>query len=365
MNRRQILVGSGAATLALAGASYVGWRQTGSLDGYERSVAAMRSAFAARPETTELVRAAALAPSGHNTQPWVFHAEADAIRISPDLSRRTPIVDPDDHHLFVSLGCAAENLAIAGSALGRPGLLGFDPRGEGVVSYTFADAPAGDPALFDAIARRQSTRADYDGKPVGPSDLKRLEAAAAIPAITLVLLTKPSEIAPVRDLVLAANGLQMGDPAFIRELKAWLRFSPRQALRSGDGLFSASSGSLALPEWLGAMLFDRVFTASSETDRYARQIASSAGIAVFVSDRDDRDHWFRAGRACQRFSLQATALGMKTAFVNQPVEVASLRPELAQRLGLAGRRPDLVMRFGYGPDLPYSARRPVQAVLRR
>ncbi|MGV1914250.1 Acg family FMN-binding oxidoreductase [Rhizobium sp. 22-785-1] len=363
MNRRQILIGTGAATLALAGASYAEWRQMGSLEAYEKSVAAMRSPFAARPETRELIRAATLAPSGHNTQPWVFSAEADAIRIHPDLSRRTPIVDPDDHHLFVSLGCAAENLAITGNAMGRSGALSFDAT-ERTVSYAFGDAPPGDPALFDAIAKRQSTRADYDGRRVSAADLKRLETAAAVPGITLVVLTEPSVVAPVRDMVIAGNDLQMGDPAFIRELKAWLRFSPRQALRLGDGLFSAASGSPSLPDWLGPKLFDLSFNAAAENEKYARHLNSSAGVAVFVSDKDDSDHWFRAGRACQRFSLQATALGLKTAFVNQPVEVASLRPELASLVGLAGRRPDLVMRFGYGSELPYSARRPVQAVLR-
>ena len=70
-----------------------------------------------------------------------------------------------------------------------------------------------------------------------------------------------------------------------------------------------------------------------------------------------------AGRACQRFALQATALGIKTAFVNQPVEVARLRPELAALAGLPGRRPDIVMRFGRGPAMPFSARRPVEEVL--
>ena len=69
-----------------------------------------------------------------------------------------------------------------------------------------------------------------------------------------------------------------------------------------------------------------------------------------------------AGRACQRFALQATALGLKHAFINQPVEVASLRPEMATLVGLPARRPDIVMRFGYGPALPFSARRPVEAV---
>jgi nitroreductase len=66
----------------------------------------------------EMVRDATLAPSGHNTKCWRFRIENRAIAILPDFSRRTPVVDPDDHHLYVSLGCAAENLALAAGAYG-------------------------------------------------------------------------------------------------------------------------------------------------------------------------------------------------------------------------------------------------------
>jgi hypothetical protein len=69
------------------------------------------------------------------------------------------------------------------------------------------------------------------------------------------------------------------------------------------------------------------------------------------------------GRACQRFALQATALGLKHAFINQPVEVPALRPELAALLGRPGQRPDVVMRFGFGPLMPYAPRRPVVEVI--
>ncbi len=62
-------------------------------------------------------------------------------------------------------------------------------------------------------------------------------------------------------------------------------------------------------------------------------------------------------------SLQATALGLKTAIMNQPVEVAKFRPDLAAFVGMPGRRLDIVMRFGYGPLMPYWARRPLAAVL--
>lgn len=151
----------------------------------------------------------------------------------------------------------------------------------------------------------------------------------------------------------------MADSDFLRKLKTWLRFGPRQALDTGDGLFAAASGNATTPAWLGPLLFDRLSHAPSEHDKSARHLRSSAGGAIFVSQRDDRDYWVRAGRACQRFALMATALGLKHAFVDQPAEVPRLRHELAALVGLPGRRPDIDMRFGYGPTLPFSARRAI------
>jgi hypothetical protein len=105
------------------------------------------------------------------------------------------------------------------------------------------------------------------------------------------------------------------------------------------------------------------FTAKSENERYAKQIRSSAGIGVLVSGASDRAHWVEAGRCYERFALQATALGIRNALLNQPVEVGSIRPRFASALGLGNQRPDLVVRFGRGPTMPWSMRRPVQAVL--
>jgi hypothetical protein len=179
----------------------------------------------------------------------------------------------------------------------------------------------------------------------------------------MVLITDRPGMDRVRDLVLAGNSEQMDDPAFVRELQLWLRFNPHRALESGDGLYSAATGNPALPDWLGPRAFDWLASAHSQNDKYARQIRSSSGIAVFLGEQDDHAHWVAVGRACQRFALQATALGLKHAFINQPVEVARLRPELAALVGMPGRRPDIVMRFGHGPLLAYSPRRPVEAVI--
>jgi hypothetical protein len=82
---------------------------------YDNAVRAVRQPGPARPgmlDAKELVRYATLAASSHNTQPWRFRVRPASITILPDYSRRCPAVDPDDSHLFKSLGCAAENLVL-------------------------------------------------------------------------------------------------------------------------------------------------------------------------------------------------------------------------------------------------------------
>lgn len=359
--RRTVILGG--TVVALAGITYGARKDIGSMEEYNDAVARARAALIAAPTSFDLIRFATLAANSHNSQPWQFSVTDRGVEIRPDPSRRLSAVDPDDHHLFASLGCAGENLSIAAGANGQPGELSFDPSNSGAVSFTFGTGPRQDVALFEAIPKRQSTRDIYDGRPVSAPDLATLAKAASVPGVDLVLLTDRIQMNRVRDLVIAGNSTQMADPAFMRELKAWLRFSPRQAMEWGDGLFSAASGNPILPSWLGPRIIDLVLNAKTENEKYARQIALSAGIAVFVAGKDDAEHWVLAGRGCQRFALQATALGMKHAFINQPVEVPSLCPKLAALVGLPGRRPDIVMRFGYGPALPFSARRPVAAVI--
>lgn len=310
----------------------------------------------------ELVRYATLAPSSHNTQCWKFGIAPDAITLLPDLSRRCPAVDPDDHHLFVSLGCAAENLVQAARAHGFAALPAFD-RARGALRIGLEPAAALASPMFQAIPQRQSTRADYDGRPLSGEDLRALEQAAAGDGVQLILLNDKPALEKTLEFVVQGNGVQMNDAAFVDELKAWIRFSAGDAVRHGDGLYAASSGNPSVPAWLGRLMFGAFFTAKGENDKYARQVRSSAGIAVFVGPADDQAGWIAVGRAFERFALQATVMGVRTAHLNQPVEVAALRPSFASFLGVGGRRPDLVLRFGRGPTLPPSLRRPLQAVL--
>jgi hypothetical protein len=311
----------------------------------------------------ELVRYATLAPSSHNTQCWKFRLEDGAISILPDLSRRCPAVDPEDHHLYVSLGCAAENLIQAALANGLQGHAGFDAAGGNALRVALESTSPVASMLFQAIPERQTTRGEYDGQPIAGQDLQLLAQAGAGSGVRVILLTDRQAMEQVLEYVVQGNTAQMNDRAFVEELKKWIRFSGDEAVRTGDGLYAASSGNPAAPTWLGSLLFSVFFTPKSENDKYAKHVRSSAGIAAFVSDTPGPVRWIDVGRCYQRFALQSAALGIRNAMLNQPVEVPALRPQFAAYLGVGTHRPDLVVRFGRGPKLPSSLRRPVEAVL--
>ncbi len=249
------------------GATYLAGHEIGSMADYTAATAATRAALRQMPEASDLIRYATLAANSHNSQPWRFAISERGIVILPDLTRHLPAVDPDNHHLFTSLGCAAENLAIAARMRGKSGELTFDPANDGGVTFAFGSGASGEAVLFDAIPKRQSTRGDFDGGPVGAGDLAKLAQAATMPGVDLVLISDRPRMDRIRDLVAAGNTAQMADAAFVSELKSWLRFSPRYAAETGDGLFSAASGNPMLPEWLGPVMFDLAFKTGSENDK--------------------------------------------------------------------------------------------------
>jgi hypothetical protein len=366
VSRREFLVSSIVATSGMTALPACSPRKT--QEDYEQAASRIwrhgDANLGDRPALLhELVRYATLAPSSHNTQCWKFRLEDRSISILPDLSRRCPAVDPDDHHLFVSLGCAAENLIQAALAYGLNGNAMFDSSIDGALRVMLEPTKAVSSDLFRAIPERQSTRGEYDGRLMSANELAMLEQAGSGNGVRVVFITERQAMEKVLEYVVQGNTTQMNDRAFVEELKAWIRFSGSDAVRTGDGLYAASSGNPSVPSWLGNLLFGLFFTPKAESDKYARHVRGSAGIAVFVSETENPAQWIEVGRCYERFALQSTALGIRNAMLNQPVEVAVLRPQFAAFLGVGGHRPDLVVRFGRGPRLPPSLRRPLEAVL--
>jgi hypothetical protein len=332
---------------------------------YAEAVSAIRVGLPTEPELRDFVRFSTLAPNSRNTQPWKFRLEADAVEVLPDVSRRTPVVDPDDHHVYVSLGCAAENLAIAANASGRPAdvCVTADRNGGTSIQVKLGRGASSDTELCQAIPARQSTKSEYDGEALPTGELRPLEQAASMPSVDVVFITERTRLDEALEFIQQGNGAQMDDANFVRELKDSIRYNPAAALKSGDGLLSECSGNPSAPNWLGPIIFSLVFKKDAENRKLAKQLRSSGGLAVFVSETEDPEGWIQVGRSFERFALQATVLGIRHAHVNMPIEVPAVRPAFADWLGIPGRRPDLVIRFGKAAPMPMSIRRPLDSVI--
>ncbi len=311
----------------------------------------------------QLVRYGTMAANSHNSQPWKFKVNENQIQILPDLDRRCPAVDPDDHHLFASLGCAAQNILISANAFGLHGDLMFDESNKSSLIINFEKTKIQTTSAFEAIPERQCTRAVFNGSDVSAAILKEIATYANSSDIDIHLLTTDKSKKVLTEYVVEGNTSQMNDEAFVDELQDWIRFNEADALKFRDGLTYRSTGSPSVPSWMGNLLFKLMYRKKPENDKYREQIDSSAGIVVFSCTNQTKAHWVDVGRAYQRFALHSTAHGIQHSFINQPVEVPELRSQLASYLELGDKLPDLIIRFGYGDPTPRTLRRPVDQVI--
>ncbi len=363
LSRRDFLKLSAAAGVVAVG-GYVLSEYTPWLN-YDQQIENDWRAFSMRTteydQMREMIRYATLAPNGHNTQPWKFAIKENAIEIYPDYSRQLPVVDPNHRELWISLGCALENLLLAAAASGYAANVLYPSTNEVITVNLTKDAPQPNP-LVKAIPVRQNTRSEYDGQPVNQADLNLLQEIQGEPGVVTQFLTDSEKIETALEYVNQGNLVQYADTAFLDELIDWLRFNKKEALRSRDGLYSRCSGNPEVPRWLGKS-FVAGTKPQQQADLDAKKLRSSSGAVVIASDADDLTGWVRTGQVYERLALQMTARNIKSALLNQPIEVSSIRTQFQSAMGLENAKPQLLVRFGYADPLPHSLRRPVDEVL--
>jgi hypothetical protein len=274
-------------------------------------------------------------------------------------------VDPDNHALFISLGCALENLLIAAN------YYGYQANGQlysGQNPFIRVDMQKGErngkSELFSQIEVRQSTRNTYNGEPIPEEHLLQLLQAARQENTRCIILTQMEEIDPVIALLMEACEKQFRNPAFVHELAQWIRFSQSQANKTHDGLTSASTGNPFVPEWFGKLVMGVATSPQKEAGKCAELIKSSSALALFIAESDDVQSWINVGRSFERFALKATVLNIHHAHENMPCEEREVRQKLARLLHVQqNEQPLLLVRIGYSEKMPYSYRRPVEEVI--
>jgi nitroreductase len=333
-------------------------------------VAPQPGSLPSRQLLENVVAAAVMAPSSHNTQPWRFRLQRDGIEVLADPARHLAVIDGDRRQLIQSCGCALFNARVAIRAMGYAEEVAVLPdprRPELLAAVRVGEArPPSEVylALMRALPVRRTNRRPFLDRPVGRSDGERLLAAAAYEGAWALRLT-PSEKARVAAIVDRADQLQYSDPAFRAELAAWLT-TPGSFRRDGIPFIEKEYGS-ALP-----FSVLRALRSPSLPERFAHleeELVQRAPFVVVIGASDDGPAgWLAAGQALQAMLLYATGLGLVAGFLNQALEVAALRAEVAalvEARGIAAPAPTMVLRLGYAAEPIHQAapRRPLGDVI--
>lgn len=309
----------------------------------------------------KIIKYATKAPSGHNTQPWKFKYRNGAISVLPDFSKSLPVVDNDNHALFISLGCALENLIIAANHFNLESTININCTEKGNcikvdLSKAYETEKSG---LFDYITKRQVTRSKYSSVKIPGNILNNLFDDNFKEGVQIRLFLSEPEMNSLIPYIIEGNNLQFKNKAFVNELVSWIRFSEKEAMLKGDGIWAASMGLPNMGRFIGNFVMKNFVSAGTEAKRLERLISASAGFALFMVERNDPAHWIRLGQAFQRFGLKATKYHISHSHLNMPCEEPKVREKMIRDFQLKNLTPLLLIRFGYTEPMPYSFRRNV------
>jgi len=297
------------------------------------------------------------APSLHNSQPWLFGLRDGALEIRVDPTRRLAS-DRTGWAARVAGGAALYNTRLALAVAGRPALVvpHPDPADRDLIARltpgasrppTYAEAE-----LYDAIARRYSNRGPFWPAPV-PAEVRRALLAAARDELAwLDLLVGATALAAVSEIAYSADRVLRRDARYQAELAAWTH-----ADQAPDGVPAHAGAPLPEPQ---DMLPQRLFTDRRRAPGRDYEPEPLVGVLGVAGDRPADQT--RAGQAMQKVLLTATAAGLDTSMISQPIEVPAAREQLRRSLGRTGS-PQILLRFGYGTPGHPTRRRDVADVL--
>lgn len=311
------------------------------------------------------IASAVLAPSSHNTQPWLFQIRWGALELHLDRSRALPVADPACRELTISCGAALQNIRVALRHWGFAGRIEVLPYASNpdVLARVLPGVPhtpsSRDELLYRAIPRRHTSRAPYIAAPIRASLVATLQHAAEGEGVWLRPVADGGLRSVVAELIAAGDRRQWADRAFRRELAEWMR--PNDGA-TRDGMPGYAFGLSAVASRLAPTLLRWVPRGRAQAARDCALALDAPLLAVLGTSGDGPRDWLAAGQALQRMLLLAAAHGMSASFLNQPVQLPALRARLRTLIGGTGF-PQVVLRMGYGPQAGPTPRRAVRDVL--
>ena len=313
------------------------------------------------PETVRAVLTlAGRAPSVHNSQPWHWRVGADGLALYADPTRHLRSADPDRRDLLLSCGAALHHCTVALAAMGWHAKVHrlpnrAEPDHLAAIEVTAQQPDELDVMLAAAITRRRTDRRNYGSWPIPWGDIALMGARAARAG---VMLRQVDQIPRLTAIVADSVSRHSADADYLAELAAW---SGRHGSVAGVPARNTPDPDPA------AAIPARVFAGPAlGQPASAPSGEDNAVVIVLGTERDDELARLRAGEATSLVLLSATAMGLASCPVTEPLEIPSTRDAVRADVFGASGYPQMMVRVGWaavGADpLPSTPRRPLPEV---
>jgi hypothetical protein len=300
-----------------------------------------------------LINYAVLAPSTHNTQPWLLRVMGDSVDILADRSRALPVIDPEDRGLLISCGAASGTLSTALKAVGLLHNLSFlpDPSEPDLVARIAVfdeKVPETDwKGTLNAIRARKTVRNGFKDQLIKPSDLQFIEGRRASEEASVRLIESVEDEVEVLRAIGDAETERLTDKHYVRENASWTH--PLRN-RSRDGIPEPASKAGSIQElWSPKNLLEN-------------KIGSISKVAAVISPSNKPLNWLRSGFEMSIILIEAAKHGLNAAIVIHPLQIVEIRHKIEAILKTDWTA-QVIMRLGFAERAPVTPRRALVDVM--
>jgi len=314
---------------------------------------------------------AALAPSGHNAQPWFVRVvKKNEWVIGLDSQRRLPQVDPDNREALLSIGAFAENLSLAAGTYGYEAemeVIAGNPFEQDIIRVTLNNTG---PIHYhlERLKKRMTVKQGYL-----PGEIKQADIRALSEPLKdrLFYFPKGTEHATCIEEGAVENfRIQVNRDNAQQELVRWVRLSNKDAERHRDGLTVAGMEIRGFKGWfVGNFINPQDFMKPSfrqqSIDLTAKLARQGGGWLIITSEGQTVADLIETGRRFERMALTARERNLAIHPMTQYLEEKEGIDQIAANHA-ANVIPQFVLRVGYLKNYPepVSLRRPVSWFVR-
>ena len=316
-----------------------------------------------------LLNYAVLAPSSHNSQPWLWEINGNEIDLWADRSREMPALDASGRELIMSCGAALQHLRLAMRAFGYANIVSIlpDPARPNLLARIRLCQPhkplPDDELLFRYIVERHTNRQQFEARELPADLLVALQKEAIQEQASLHFAQSQTERAAITNLIEFGALVQSSDPAVRQDKADWI--APARSQRR-DGIPSRALGLSDLISHVAPFALRVHESGEAQADKEGQLARNAPDLVVLCTDSEGPEAWLAAGQALSRVLLRARAAGVWASFFSQPIQVDEARLQLRHALGI-NSNPQLIFRLGYAlptaKATPATPRRPLDDVI--